>query len=63
MFDLIANALRSPRLVVQTACTADGDHATRDEVESLFRADMDSFTRLAMDRRARKAMRPVALAA
>lgn len=65
MFDLIAKTLRiaqGPAVPVADDSTAT---ALRAEVETLFRADMDCFTRIAIDRRARKgaANRPVALAA
>ena len=62
MFELIAKAF------YRTSAAADcaDDNATialRAEVETLFRADMDRFTRIAMGRRARKAAVPMALAA
>lgn len=64
MFARIASAFRANRTstapcIVDSAVQA----ALRSEVEDLFRSDMDSFTRLAMERRARKAHRAMAFAA
>lgn len=66
MFDRIASALIAPRralrLVVDAAETVD-TAAMKAEVASLFQSDLDDFTRMAMDRRARKAARGMVLAA
>lgn len=64
MFDLIAKTLRSKHLVAVADVEENAAASTmRAEVETLFRADMDRFTRIAMDRRARKARPTMALAA
>lgn len=65
MFDRIALALTAPRRSLRLVVDAEAvdTAAMRAEVASLFRADLDDFTRIAMDRRARKAARGMALAA
>ncbi|TBN42758.1 hypothetical protein EYE42_04880 [Paracoccus subflavus] len=57
MFNRIATALRSARPVAALPCVAGSETsmALRTELETIFRADMDSFTRIALDHRARKA--------
>lgn len=58
MFARFASALRA-RHTGNGPAAADSKvlAAMRSEVEDLFRSDMDSFTRLAIERRARKANR------
>lgn len=64
MFDLIAKTLlRKPAPAATAEANDNAPASLRAEVETLFRADMDRFTRIAMDRRARKTRMPVALAA
>lgn len=62
MFSIIAKSILAPRTsaIMMTELPI---AAMRDEVENLLRAEMDSFTRIAMDRRARKAAMPVSMAA
>lgn len=62
MFSIIAKTILAPRASA-IVIAEQPVPALRDEVENLFRAEMDSFTRIAMDRRARKAAMPVAMAA
>ena len=66
MFDRIASALLAPRSalrMVAEARDAVDTAALRAEVATLFQHDLDDFTRIALDRRARKASRGYALAA
>lgn len=63
MFDRIASAFRLSRPATAQAAEQEVSPMLRTEVEGLFRSEMDSFTRIALDRRARKAHATLALAA
>lgn len=66
MFDRIVTAFTTSRgalRIVADVTEAVDTTALRAEVVSLFQCDLDDFTRTALDRRARKAARGMALAA
>lgn len=66
MFAKITSALIAPRRalrLVSDIAEAVEASAMQAEIASLFQDDLEDFTRLAMARRARKAVRGMALAA